>query len=201
MLWPRIPKCDSQFANDSLVQAAEGGTSLCPLGSLFSVHRSIFFSVISLLQSVCVCMHTHAHMHSCVSTFVHALCIVHMYVHVCIYMFVYTMCMHRSVYCVCTHICVCACVYTCVHGFCMFTPICEHLSTVLCSTAGSWLLQIMARPLIPTLLPPELYPERICLRLLAVGYISLLSSRREKLFMFLKKFYGVGGKIWLPAEH
>lgn len=49
--------------------------------------------------------------------------------------------------------------------------------------------------------PPALCSERVCLRLLTVGYISLLSSGREKLFMFLKKFYGLGGKIWLPAEH
>lgn len=83
----------------------------------------------------------------------------------------------------------------------MFMPVCAHLSTVVCNTAGAWLLQVVARPLIPSLFPPALYPERVCLGLWAVGYISLLSSRREKLFMFLKKFYGVGGKIWLPAEH
>lgn len=148
---------------------------------------------------VCVCMHTHAHMHSCVSTFVHALCIGHMYVHVRLYMCVGTMCMHRSIYCVCTHIYMCVYTHVCMCSVCSRPYV--HIYP-----------QFSAAQLVPgyykswpghssLLFPPALYSERVCLRLLAVGYISLLSSRREKLFMFLKKFYGVGGKIWLPAEH
>jgi hypothetical protein len=42
-----------------------------------------------------------------------------------------------------------------------------------------------------------LYPGSFCLRSLTPWVLSAslsLSSRREKLFIFLKKFYGLGGK-------
>jgi len=94
--------------------------------------------------------------------------------------------------------CIYTCAYTCVRMLCVFISVCVQVYTVLCSTAAVSLLQVLA--CLHTL-SPEYYSEWVCLRLLTVGYTSLLSSRREKLFMFLKKFYGLGGKIWLPAEH
>ena len=55
----------------------------------------------------------------------------------------------------------------------------------------------------PLSLSPALYSESFCLRSLTLLIISASfspSSKREKLFIFPKKFYGLGGKDLAPCR-